>query len=148
MCHLPPIDALNEPLQSEIFTDEHNKMRCNFVSEDMFDLMQQPVMDTTVISESDFDSVLNCLTTNTQHLDADAEVDKRVLLQNVKTEPSENKRSASSVKKKIQCPSCPKEFISRLGFHKHYEKLHEPKLDSTEKEKNEDSVQQTAAQPL
>ena len=80
MCHLPPIDALNEPLQSEIFTDEHNKMRCNFVSEDMFDLMQQLVMDTTVISESDFDSVLNCLTTNAQCLDADAEVDKRVVL--------------------------------------------------------------------
>ena len=128
---------LHEPLQSEIFTDEHNKMQCNFVSDDMFDLMQQPVMDTTVISESDFDSVLNCVTTNAQHLDADtdAEVDKRVLLRNVKTEPSENERSASSVKKKIQCPCCPEEFISRLGFHKHYEKLHEPKLDSTEKEK-------------
>ena len=66
----------------------------------------------------------------------------------MKTEPSENERSASSVKKKIQCPSCPKEFISRLGFHKHYEKLHELKLDSTEKGKNEDSVQQTAARPM
>ena len=82
MCHLPPINTLHEPLQSEIFTDEHNTMGCNFVSEDMFDLMQQPVMDSTVISESAFDSLLKCLTTNAQGVDADAdtdtEVDKRV----------------------------------------------------------------------
>ena len=57
-------------------------MGCNFVSEDMFNLMQQSVMDGTVISESEFDSVLRCLTTNAQGIDADAEteVDKRVFL--------------------------------------------------------------------
>ena len=120
--------------------DEHNTMGCNFILEDMFDLMQQPVMDSTAISESEFDSVLKCLTTNAQGIDTDAEVDKRVFLQNMKTEPSENERSVSSVKKKIQCPCCPKEFISRLAFHKHYEKLHEQKLFSSEQK--EDSVQQ------
>ena len=147
MCHLPPIDTLQEPIDSEIFKDEHNNMDCNFISEDMFDLMQQPVMDSTVISESEFDSVLKCLTNNAQGIDADAdaEVDKRVSLRSVKTEPSENERSVTSVKKKIQCPCCPKEFISRLGFHKHYEKLHKLKLGSTEKK--EDSVQQNAVRP-
>ena len=138
-CHLPPIDALQEPIDSEIFKDEHNNMDCNFVLEDMFDLMQQPVMDSTVISESEFDSVLKCLTNNAQGVDADADadadVDTRVSLQSVKTEPSENEHSVTSIEKKIQCPCCPKEFISRLGFHKHYEKLHEPKLGSTEKKK-------------
>ena len=147
MCHLPPIDTLQESIDSEIFKNEHNNMDCNFVSEDMFDLMQQPVMDSTVISESEFDSVLKCLTNNAQDIDADAdtEVDKRVSLQSMKTEPSENECSVTSVKKKIQCPCCPKEFISRLGFYKHYEKLHEPKLGSTEKK--EDSVQQNAVRP-
>ena len=147
MCHLPLIEALQQPVDSEIFKDKHNNMDCNFVSEDMFDLMQQPVMDSTVISESEFDSVLKCLTNNAQGIDADADtgVDKRVSLRSVKMEPSENERSVTSVKKKIQCPCCPKEFISRLGFHKHYKKLHELKLGSTEKK--EDSVQQNAVLP-
>ena len=146
MCHLPPIDAVQEPIDAAIFQDKHNNMDCNFVSEDMFDLMQQPVMDSTVISESEFDSVLKCLMSNTQGIDADtdAEVDKRLSLRSVKTEPSETEQSVTSVKKKVQCPCCPKEFISRLGFHKHYEKLHEPKLCT---EKNEDSVQQNMVQP-
>ena len=89
MCHLQPIHALQEPLDAEIFQDEHNSMGCNFVLEDMFDLMQQPIMDSTVILESEFDSILICLTDNTQGIDADAEVDKTLSLQNVKTEPSE-----------------------------------------------------------
>ena len=55
-------------------------MGCNFVSEDMFDLMQQPIMDSTVISESEFDSILKCLTDNAQGIDADAEVDKTLSL--------------------------------------------------------------------
>ena len=82
MCHLPPIDTLQEPIDSEIFKDECNNMDCNFVSEDMFDLMQQPLMDSTVILESEFDLVLKCLTNNAQGIDADAdtEVDKRVSL--------------------------------------------------------------------
>ena len=124
MCHLPPIDALQEPVDAAIFQDKHNNMDCNFVSEDMFDLMQQPVMDSTVISESEFDSVLKCLTNNAQGVDADAdaEVDKKLSVRSVKMEPSETERSVTSVKKKIQCPCCPKEFISRLGFHKHYAK--------------------------
>ena len=130
MCHLPPIHELQEPLDTEIFQDKHNSMGCNFVSEDMFDLMQQPVMDSTVISESEFDSIFKCLTNNAQGIDtdADAEVDKTLSLRSVKTQPSETEQSVTSVKKKIQCPCCPKEFILRLGFHKHYEKLHEPKL--------------------
>ena len=91
MCHLPPIHTLQEPLDAEIFQDEHNSMGCNFVSEDMFDLMQQPVMDSTVISESEFDSILKCLTNNAQGVDADAdaEVNKTLSLRSVKTEPSE-----------------------------------------------------------
>ena len=144
MCHLPPIHTLQEPLDAEIFQDEHNSMGCNFVSEDMFDLMQQPIMDSTVISESEFDSILKCLTDNTQGVDADTEVDKTLSLQSMKMEPSETERSVTSVKKKIQCPCCPKEFISRLRFHKHYEKLHELKLCT---EKNEDSVQQNMVRP-
>ena len=135
MCHLPPINALQEPIDSEIFKDEHNNMDCNFISEAMFDLIQQPVMDSTVISESEFDSVLKCLTNNAQGIDADAEVDKRVSLRSMKTEPSENERSVTSVKKKIQCLCCPKEFISRLGFHKHYKKLHKSKLGVQKKKK-------------
>ena len=83
-------------------------MGCNFVSEDMFDLMQQPIMDSTVISESEFDSILKCLMDNAQGIDADAEVDKTLSLRNVKTEPSETERSVTSVKRKIQCPCCPK----------------------------------------
>ena len=78
MYHLPPIDALQEPLDAEIFQDEHNYMGCNFVSEDMFDLMQQPVMDSTVISESEFDSVLKCLMNNAQGVDTDADADAEV----------------------------------------------------------------------
>ena len=91
MCHLPPIDALQEPVDAAIFQDEHNNMDCNFVSEAMFDLMQQPVMDSTVILKSEFDSVLKCLTNNAQGVDADAdtEVDKRLSLRSVKMEPSE-----------------------------------------------------------
>ena len=146
MCHLLPIDALQEPIDSELFKDEHNNMDCNFVSEDMFDLMQQPVIDSTVILESEFDSVLKCLTSNAQGVDADCEVDKRISLRNVKSEPIENEGSVSSNKKKIQCPSCPKEFISRLGFHKHFEKVHEEKLFCAENK--EDSVEQNAVQPL
>ena len=107
MCHLPPIHALQEPLDAEIFQDEHNSMGCNFVSEDMFDLMQQPVMDSTVISESEFDSILKCLTNNTQGIDADTEVDKTLSLRSMKMEPSETERSVTSVKKKIQCPVLP-----------------------------------------
>ena len=144
MCHLPPIHILQEPLDAEIFQDEHNSMGCNFVLEDMFDLMQQRIMDSTVISESEFDSILKCLTDNAQGIDADAEVNKTLSLRSVKMEPSETEQSVTSVKKKIQCLCCPKEFISRLGFHKHYEKLHKPKLCT---EKNEDSVQQNMVLP-
>ena len=141
MCQLPPIDVLQEPLNSEIFNDAHNNMECNFVTEDIFDLMGQPVMDTTVISESEFDSVLKCLTTYAEGVDAEAEVEPRVSLRNVKSEPSENERSVTVTKKKIQCPSCPKEFISRLGFHKHFEKIHEKKIFGKDKEHKEESEQ-------
>ena len=46
-------------------------------------------MDSTVISESEFDSILKCLMDNAQGIDANAEVDKTLSLRNVKMEPSE-----------------------------------------------------------
>ena len=116
LCQLPPIDALQEPLDSEVFNDAHNNMECNFVTEDFFDLMSQPVMDTTVISESEFDSVLKCLTTYAEGVDAEAEVEPRVSLRNVKSEPSENEQSVTVTKKNFNVLLAPKSLSPDLGF--------------------------------
>ena len=57
-CKLPPIADLLSPTDAEIFQKQHNAMPCEVITEDIFLLLNQPIMFTNSMTLNEFDDVM------------------------------------------------------------------------------------------
>ena len=115
-------------------------MDCEMVSEDIFAMMLQPVMDSSTVQEDDFDKFIQNYNTVTNASATTSSTSEPTTVE-IKPEPVDaggaTTTTLTSDVERIMCPCCSKMFITPKGFNRHFASVHQtiPPLGSTPQEK-------------